>query len=174
MNKRKKSKMDGNLDEYFIRKVYDLSKESAINGNDPFAAILVYNNKICHRSLDVSVKSSDPTLHAELNVISEYCSENKIFSLKNYTLYCNVEPCVMCSGAIHWSRITKVVFGISQEKLQNITGGNLKPKCNDLINIGYKKIEIIGPLLEEEGLKIFNEYPIKSKEERHNEFYYSK
>jgi tRNA(Arg) A34 adenosine deaminase TadA len=156
-----------NKDEYFIKVVYDLAKESAIKGNDPFSAILVYNDEICHKSLDVSVKSSNPTLHAELNVISEYCTKNKIFSLIGYTLYCNVEPCIMCSGAIHWSRISKVVYGISQKSLQKISGGKQKPNCEDLINIGHKKIEIIGTLLEEEGLRIFSEYPLIKKEERH-------
>jgi tRNA(Arg) A34 adenosine deaminase TadA len=159
------------FDEYFIKIVYGLARESAKNGSDPFAAILVLNNKICHKSLDISVKSSNPTLHAELNVISEYCSTNKIFSLEGYTLYCNVEPCIMCSGAIHWSRISKVVFGISQKNLQNISKGKQKQKCEDIINIGTKKIEIIGPLLEEEGLNIFNEFPLIRKEERHFKLY---
>ena len=109
-----------NIDEKFIKIVYDLARESAKNGNDPFSAILVHKNEICHTSFDISVKSSNPTLHAELNVISEYCSSNKIFSLDGYSLYCNVEPCIMCSGAIHWSRISKVVYGISQMNLQKI------------------------------------------------------
>jgi tRNA(Arg) A34 adenosine deaminase TadA len=160
-----------NSDEYFIKMVYDLAKDSAKNNGDPFAAILVFDNKICHKSFDISVKSSNPTLHAELNVISEYCSINKIFSLDGYTLYCNVEPCIMCSGAIHWSRISKIVYGISQKSLQNISKGKQKPNCEDLINTGSKKVEIIGPLLEEEGLKIFNEFPLMKKEERHFRIY---
>ena len=160
-----------NNDEHFIRYVYDLARESVKNGNDPFSAILVFNNKIQHESLDISVISSNPTLHAELNVISEYCTKNRIFSLDGYTLYCNVEPYVMCSGAIHWSRISKVVFGISQINLQKISGGKQKPRCEDIINIGHKKIEIIGPILEEEGIKIFNEFSLLKKEERHKEIY---
>ena len=163
--------METNSDKKFIKIVYNLSRESAVNGNDPFAAILVFDNKICHQSYDISVKTSNPILHAELNVISEYCSNNKIFSLKGYTLYCNVEPCIMCSGAIHWSRISKVVFGISQKNLQKISGGNPKPKCSDLVNIGKVKIEIIGPLMEEEGLKIFREFPMIKKENRHKEIF---
>ena len=163
-----------NSDEYFIRIVNELARESAKNGGDPFSAILVFNNKIHHKSLDISVISSNPILHAELNVISEYCSKNKIFSLEGFTLYCNVEPCVMCSGAIHWSRISKVVFGISQKTLNKISGGRQKPGCEDIINIGRKRIEIIGPILEEEGLKIFCEFKLIKKEERHKELFLKK
>ena len=160
-----------NTDKHFIEIVYDLARLSVKEGGDPFSAILVYGNEICYKSLDISVKSPNPTLHAELNVISEYCSKNKKFSLDGYTLYCNVEPCIMCSGAIHWSRISKVVFGISQQSLQKISLGKIKPKCEDLINIGYKKIEIIGPVLEEKGIEIFKEFPLKKKEERHFEIH---
>ena len=160
-----------NIDEKFIKIVYDLARESAKNGNDPFSAILVHKNEICHTSFDISVKSSNPTLHAELNVISEYCSSNKIFSLDGYSLYCNVEPCIMCSGAIHWSRISKVVYGISQMNLQKISGGKSKLKIEEIINIGHKKIEIIGPILENEGIEIFKEFPLIKKEERHLKMY---
>jgi tRNA(Arg) A34 adenosine deaminase TadA len=160
-----------NYDEYFIKIVYELARESAKNNGDPFAAILVLDNEICHKSLDISVKSSNPTLHAELNVISEYCSQRKIISLDGYTLYCNVEPCIMCSGAIHWSRISKIVYGISQKSLQNISKGKQKPNCEELINIGSRKVEVIGPLLEEEGIKVFKEFPLMNKEERHFKMY---
>jgi tRNA(Arg) A34 adenosine deaminase TadA len=160
-----------NNDEKYIKIVINIARQSAKNGNDPFGAILVYNNIIVHKSQDISVVSSNPILHAELNVISEYCSNNKIFSLDGYTLYCSAEPCIMCSGAIHWAKISRVVFGITQERLQKISGGNKKPNCKDLINIGKREIEIIGPILEEEGLKVFEEYPLIKKEIRHRKLY---
>jgi tRNA(Arg) A34 adenosine deaminase TadA len=147
-------------DEYYIRIVNDLAIKSAKAWGSPFAAILVYNDKICHKSYEISVKTSNPTLHAELNVIGEFCSKTKIMNLEGYTLYCNVEPCVMCSGAIHWAKISKVVFGMSQKSLNEISGGKQKPRCEDIINIGHKKIEIIGPISEEEGKRIFKEYPL--------------
>ena len=149
-------------DEYFMKIVYNLARESAKNYGNAFSAILVLNDEIVHKSFDISMKTFNPTLHAELNVLSEYCSKNKILSLDGYTLYCNVEPCVMCSGAIHWSRVSRVVYGMSQKSLNKMSNGKLKPKCEELINIGHKKIEIVGPIMEDEGIKLFTEYPIKN------------
>ncbi len=154
----------------YIRRVNRIAENSAKKGFDAFGAILVKNGIIKSSSIDKCIEYSDPTAHAELIVISEYCRKNNIISLEEYVLYCNVEPCVMCSGAIHWSRISKVVFCVSQRSLQKKSLGKLKPSCKDLINTGNSKIEIIGPIIEEEGMSILNRYPFKSKKERHNKY----
>lgn len=155
------------LDEYFMGAVYKIALQCAKNGFGPFGAILVQDEKIVASSIDKSIQYSDPTAHAELILISEFCKKNKLISLEEYSLYCNVEPCIMCSGAIHWSRISKVGFGVSQESLQAVSKGKRKPSCRQLINAGHEKIEIIGPILEEEGQKILNSYPFKSKKKLH-------
>lgn len=157
-------------DEKFIKQVYQMALQSARNGFDPFAALLVKEKSIVASSFDKCIQYSDPTAHAELILISEYCREHQIISLEGYTLYCNVEPCVMCSGAIHWSRVSKVVFGVSQATLQTISNGKTKPTAENLINTGNKTIEVKGPLLEEEGLAILKEYPFQSKKERHQRY----
>lgn len=157
-------------DEKFIKRVNKIALQSAENGFDPFGAILVKEGKIVFSSIDKCIQYSDPTSHAELILISEFCRKNKIISLEEYTIYCNVEPCVMCSGAIHWARISKVVFGVSQSKLQSVSKGKIKPNCEELINVGNNKIEVLGPLLQEEGLKILKKFPFKSKKVKHKEY----
>lgn len=76
----------------------------------------------------------------------------------------------MCSEAIHWARISKVVFGISQAHLQSVSGGKLKPAGSDLINIGNQKVEIVGPVLETEGMAILKKFPFRSKKEKLKEY----
>jgi len=77
----------------------------------------------------------------------------------------------MCSGAIHWAKLSKVVFGVRQAALQEVSKGHPKPSCKDLINIGNNDIEIIGPVLEEEGLAILKKYPFSSKKSKHRTYY---
>ena len=76
--------------------------------------------------------------------------------LDGYTLYTSTEPCVMCAGAIHWARISRVVFSVSQAMLQAITGGLPKPTAASLINSGRQRAEVVGPLLPDEGLRVFD------------------
>ena len=134
-------------DKYFIRIAIGLARESAEKGGDPFGAVLVYRDKVVAKSVDRSVEKSDPTCHAELSLISEYCRNNGIHSLEGYTLYSSTEPCVMCSGAIKWANISRVVFSVPQEVLQKFSNGRKKPGCESLINSGKRKIEVVGPLL---------------------------
>ena len=69
----------------------------------------------------------------------------------------------MCAGAIHWARISRVVFSVSQAMLQRISGGRLKPPAEPIINCGHGKAEVVGPLLPEEGLAVFEGYAFAPK-----------
>lgn len=112
-----------NEDEYFMRLAIDMAYQSRQTGEDPFGEVLVYNGTLMHQSKDRSIGLSDPTAHAEVSVIREYCQLNKKFSLEGFTLYSSTEPCVMCSGAVNWARISKVIFSVSQEMLWQFSGG---------------------------------------------------
>lgn len=158
-------------DKKYIRLTHQLARESAKKGFDAFGALLVLDDEIKATSIDKCIAYSDPTAHAELVLISEYCRENKLIDLEGYTLYTHVEPCVMCSGAIHWAKISRVVFSVSQEMLQGVSGGKKKPTCEELINTGNKKTEIIGPILAEEGMRVFRDFPFQSKKERHRQYH---
>lgn len=156
------------LDEKFIRVAIDLAREAKRNGADPFGALLVQDDVVVCKSCDRSVELSDPTSHAELSVIREYCRAHKVFSLKGYTLYCSTEPCAMCSGAIHWARVSRVVYSVTQEMLQGRTGGRRKLKCQGIINSGQRQTEVVGPVLPEEGIAVFEGYAFESKVSRHS------
>ncbi|MEO0474094.1 MAG: nucleoside deaminase [Bacteroidota bacterium] len=150
----------------FLRRAIALAREHAQLGLDPFGAVLVLDGEIVAETGDQSVRYADPTAHAELILISEYCRKTTQISLKNHTLYSSTEPCVMCSGAIHWAKISRVVFSVSQVSLQQFSGGKAKPSASELIHVGGKSIEVVGPMLEEEGLAVFREFPFLSKAER--------
>lgn len=155
-----------NTDLHWINQTNQLARRNAEIGFDPFAAILVYNNQLKASTADKCVLYADPTAHAELILISEYCRTQQLISLEGYTLYTNVEPCVMCSGAIHWAKISRVVFGLSQSMLQKKSGGKEKPSCDQFINIGNRKVEIVGPIITQEGQAVFREFPFLSKAKR--------
>ena len=156
------------MDEKFVRAAISLAKEARQKEAHPFGAVLVKDDEIVAQSWDRSVELSDPTAHAELNVIRDYCRDKKVFSLEGYVLYSSTEPCAMCAGAIHWARISRVVYSVSQEMLQRLTGEKRKLSCDDIVNSGRKQAEIVGPVLSEEGLSVFDGYAFLPKVERHS------
>jgi tRNA(adenine34) deaminase len=153
------------FDEDFLRHAIDLAKTARQGAEYPFGAILVVNQQLVHQATDHCMSYADPTAHAELLAISEYCRKQRIFDLDGYTLYSCVEPCVMCSGAIKWARISRVVFSVSQVMLQQMNGGRPKPSCADMVNTGARPITVDGPLLADEGLAVFAGFDFKPKRE---------
>ena len=154
------------FDEKFIRRAIKLAEIAKTRGEDPFGAVLVKDNEIVYECHDGCIEFCDPTLHAERRLITEYCSQNKVISLEGHTLYSSAEPCSMCSGAIHWAKITRVVFGIPQEKLNAKSGGLKKLSCSEIINQGSKKTEVDGPILEEEAYRTIENHVFVLKKDR--------
>jgi tRNA(adenine34) deaminase len=126
------------------------------------------------QTLDGSVEQSDPTAHAELTVIRDYCQSKQQFVLSGYTLYASAEPCLMCSGAIRWSGITRVVYSVSQQRVQELSGARPTASYLPLVNAVYQRVEIVGPLLEKEGLRVFEGYQFDTKVVRHRELWQKK
>lgn len=69
------------------------------------------------------------------------------------TLYTTAEPCAMCSGAMYWGNIGRVVYGISEKELLALTGNDpqnptFDMPCREIFAKGQKEIEVIGPFPE--------------------------
>lgn len=135
------------------------------NGEDPFGAVLLNNKfEICSSTHSKCIEFSDPTAHAELLLIRDYCKKINQVYLKNYSIICSAEPCIMCSGAIKWAKIERVVYSVPQYYIQKTSGGKIQPSCNSLLNSGMNNIEIIGGVLLNEGLKVFKDFNFKKKD----------
>ncbi len=153
-------------DDDFLRIAIRLAQQARDAGEDPFGAVLVRGGAVVFQAHDRSIELCDPTAHVELQIIREYCQAQHTMSLEGYTLYCSAEPCLMCAGAIHWARISRVVFSVSQAMLQQISGGKPKPSAASLINTGNRTVDVIGPVLPKEGLAVFKDYTFVSKTQR--------
>ncbi|GMI84985.1 guanosine deaminase [Hibiscus trionum] len=81
----------------------------------PFGAVIVRNDEVvvsCHNMVSIN---TDPTAHAEITAIREACKKLNKVDLSDCEIYASCEPCPMCFGAIHLSRIKKVVYGARAE-----------------------------------------------------------
>ncbi len=153
-------------DEMFLERAIELAAVARAEGEDPFGAVLVADGRIGCEARDRTIAEADPTAHAELLAIRGHCGEARRIDLTGYALYSSAEPCAMCAGAIHWARISRVVFSVPQSALQRHTGGTPKPPCEAIINAGHRTAIVRGGLLLERGMSLFEGHAFTAKADR--------
>jgi len=100
------------------------------------------------------VTDRDPTGHAETNLVRKAGKLLDSAELSETTLYSSCEPCAMCSAAIFWAGIGRIVFALSNDALMSMApsgGPSLNIKCRDVIEAGAMNIVVDGPALESEA-----------------------
>jgi tRNA(Arg) A34 adenosine deaminase TadA len=145
-------------DEILITKTYQLAQSAQANGNHPFGALLAVDGKIVLTAENSVVTDNDVTRHAELNLVSKATQALDPATLERSILYTSTEPCAMCTGAIFWSGISKIVYGCSAVTLGEIAGGSFVVSCRELLKYGRREISVIGPILEDQGAAIHRMY----------------
>jgi tRNA(adenine34) deaminase len=98
-------------DEEFMREALQLADQSADEGEVPVGAVVVMSGAIVGRGSNSPIAHSDPTAHAEILAIRQAAAHLGNYRLTGATLYCTLEPCVMCAGALVAARIQRLVFG---------------------------------------------------------------
>jgi tRNA(Arg) A34 adenosine deaminase TadA len=143
--------------ETFLRRSFDVARRARTRGNHPFGAILV--NAAGEALIEMEngfLPDRDMTAHAEQLLATAASKQFGSDFLSGCTLYSSAEPCAMCAGAIYWSGIGRVVFGLSERRLKTITGDHaenptLDLPCRTVFATGQRHVKVIGPLLEEEA-----------------------
>jgi len=150
--------MDEN-DLRFIRASIDVARKAREKGNHPFGALLVdEDGHILLEAENTVVTEKDCTGHAETNLMRQASKKYDPEFLAKCTLYASTEPCPMCSGAIFWGNVRRVIYGLSEEALYGMIGQDtedvLSLPCRELFERGRKPFEVIGPVLEEEAREV--------------------
>ncbi|NMC79901.1 MAG: nucleoside deaminase [Chloroflexi bacterium] len=140
------------LDIQHLRRAIAVAQTARDRGNHPFGAILVDGNgKVLLEAGNTVVTGRDVTGHAETNLVRLASSRYSMEELTDCTLYTSTEPCAMCSGAIHWSRIGRVVYALSEEDLYAIVGPSpehLLLPCRDVFSRSQRAMQVEGPCAE--------------------------
>src|SRR5690606_948292 len=98
-------------DETFMREALKEAKKAFEKDEVPVGAVLVYENRIIARGYNQVELLQDATAHAEMICLSAGAEAIGNWRLTNATLYCTLEPCCMCSGALIASRVSRLVWG---------------------------------------------------------------
>eukprot|EP01136_Pigoraptor_vietnamica_P030981 Opistho-1_new@90956 len=115
--------MSGLDDALYLRRAIELSAQGRARGNRPFGALIVASDgELLAEAWCDTTESGDCTGHAETNAVRRASPLHGRERLAGATLYSSAEPCVMCAGAIFWSHIGRVVFGIDAVALRVFRG----------------------------------------------------
>jgi len=140
-------------DEYFMLQALKEAQKAYEAGEVPVGAIVVVNEKIIARGHNQVERLNDATAHAEMIALTSAFNYVGAKYLPEATLYVTVEPCLMCSGALFWGKLDRVVWGADDEKnwYRHITGANqpfhpkttiengvLKEECAQLMKAFFK------------------------------------
>jgi tRNA(Arg) A34 adenosine deaminase TadA len=138
----------------WIRHCIELSRQCVKLGNHPFGAAFVYEGKLLLEGLNSVCTDWDPTAHGEMNLLRAAGKVLKPKQLAEGTLYSSMEPCAMCAGAIHWLGMRRVVYGCGAGRLAGLTKNRLRLSCRDVFATSDSRIEVVGPLLEDEAFSV--------------------
>jgi tRNA(adenine34) deaminase len=103
-------------DEDFMDLALSEARKAQADGEVPVGAVIVSAGAVIGRGFNQPISVNDPTAHAEIIALREAASHERNYRLPNAVLYCTVEPCVMCAGAIMHARIARLVFGTPDAK----------------------------------------------------------
>lgn len=103
-------------DEYYMKMALQEAEAALEQDEVPIGCVVVSNNRIIARAHNLTETLNDVTAHAEMQAITSAANFLGGKYLKDCTLYVTMEPCVMCSGALAWSQISKVVIGARDEQ----------------------------------------------------------
>jgi len=103
-------------DEDYMDLALSEARKAEAAGEVPVGAVIVSAGAVIGRGFNQSISGNDPTAHAEIIALREAACHQRNYRLTHAALYCTVEPCVMCAGAIMHARIARLVFGTPDPK----------------------------------------------------------
>jgi tRNA(Arg) A34 adenosine deaminase TadA len=136
-----------------LRTANAVARRALEAGHHPFGAVLVGPD---HETVLSEQGNVDTVNHTEAVLARMAAKAWTPEELWGCTLYATVEPCCMCAGTIYWAHIGRVVYGMEEHRLLQITGNHVENAtldlpCREVFAAGQKAIRVWGPVAEVEA-----------------------
>ena len=141
-------------DQEFMRFALAEAQKAYDVGEVPIGAILVFQNQIISRAYNQVESLKDATAHAEMLCLKKAAEKMGNWRLLDCTLYCTLEPCLMCAGAMILSRVKTLVWGAPD--LRHGAGGSLMDVF--AINHPIHQLEIRQGILKDESASLLKKF----------------
>jgi tRNA(adenine34) deaminase len=127
---------------------------AADSGEVPVGALVISGGEIVGRGNNRNLRENDPTAHAEMVALREAAARVGNHRLLQSSLYCTIEPCAMCAGAMIHARIARLVYGADDPKA-GAAGSVLEVVNHPKLN---HKMEVISRVLEKECAEVLRKF----------------
>lgn len=149
-------------DESLLQAAIDAARRGIAAGQTPFGAVIARDGEAIAAAHNRVWADTDITAHAEVTAVREACKALGTVDLSGCTVYSTTEPCPMCFSAIHWARISRIVYGAVIADAQRFGFNELDISNETLAEIGGRDVDIRGGLLREECVALFEEWANRS------------
>jgi tRNA(adenine34) deaminase len=121
------------LDGRFMTEALRLAREAEAAGEVPVGAVVAIGGEIAGRGWNSPIARNDPTAHAEILALRGAAERAGNYRLEGATIYCTLEPCVMCAGALVAARVARLVFGARDLRFGGVRS-KFRVADSDLLN----------------------------------------
>jgi tRNA(Arg) A34 adenosine deaminase TadA len=133
-----------------------IALDEARQGDFPFGAVIVRDGQVLARGRNLGRTNGDPTAHGEMMAIRRCLADHGSAALRGSTLYTTGEPCAMCTGAILWCRVSRLVFAASVEQLATTLDQIMISSADIAARAPFVPITITGGVLADEAMQLFH------------------
>jgi tRNA(adenine34) deaminase len=140
--------------EKFMREAIAEATLAFQKGDVPVGAVAVHDGQIIGRGHNRKEELKDPTAHAEMIALEEAARALGGWRLIGVALYCTMEPCPMCAGAIVQARLPRLVYAVDDPKA-GAAGSVMDLLHNEQLN---HRVEVISGVLAEEAGELMQEF----------------
>ena len=136
-----------------LRRANAVARRAMALGRHPFGAILVAPD---HETVLAEQGNVDTVNHAESVLARSAATNFTPDYLWGCTLVTTAEPCCMCAGTQYWAHIGRLVYGMEEARLLELTGNHaenptMSLPCREVFRRGQKAIRVFGPFAEVEA-----------------------
>jgi tRNA(adenine34) deaminase len=143
-------------DQQFMREALKEAQKAYATGEVPVGAVLVIDGQIIARAHNQVELLNDSTAHAEMLALTAAFHALGSKYLPQATLYVTLEPCLMCTGALYWSQIGRIIFACTDEK----NGYRVHQKR---MHPFHPKTAVQGGLLADESTRLLKDFFAKRR-----------
>jgi tRNA(adenine34) deaminase len=108
--------MSTDFDAQYMEMALEEARNADRAGEVPVGAVIVIGGAVIARAFNQPISTKDPTAHAEMVALREAARSAGNYRLASATMYCTLEPCMMCAGAMIHARVARLVFGALDPK----------------------------------------------------------